>query len=68
MIFPSINELMKTVDSKYTLVVATAKRARMIEDGAPKLVECDGYKSVSVAINEIAEGKIKYIRKEKNKS
>ena len=30
MIYPSINDLVKKVDSKYTLVIATAKRAREI--------------------------------------
>lgn len=67
MIFPSINNLMKKVDSRYTLVVAVAKRARMLEDGAPKLVETNDDKSVSIAINEIAEDKIRYIRRNTKK-
>jgi len=37
MIEPSINSLLEKVDSRYTLVVATAKRARQLTDGANKL-------------------------------
>jgi DNA-directed RNA polymerase subunit omega len=62
MIEPSINSLMKNVDSRFTLVVATAKRARQLTDGAPKLVETDADKPVTIAIEEIKENKISYIR------
>ena len=34
MIFPSLSDLMKNVDSKYTLSVAVAKRARQLTNGA----------------------------------
>ncbi|MDK2809903.1 MAG: DNA-directed polymerase subunit omega [Petroclostridium sp.] len=62
MIYPSINSLMEKVDSRYTLVVATAKRARMIAQGAPKLVKSNSDKPVTIAVNEIAENKITYHR------
>ncbi|HOA97300.1 MAG TPA: DNA-directed RNA polymerase subunit omega [Acetivibrio saccincola] len=62
MIDPPIGSLLEKVDSRYTLVVAAAKRARQLTDGAPKLTECESNKAVSVAINEIDEGKITYIR------
>jgi len=62
MIYPSINELMKKVDSRYTLVVETAKRARQLVDGAPKLTKVNSDKEVTVAIHEIAEDKITYVR------
>ncbi|MDK2799890.1 MAG: DNA-directed polymerase subunit omega [Clostridiales bacterium] len=62
MIYPSINLLMEKVDSRYTLVVATAKRARLIAEGAPKLVNCNSDKPVTIAVNEIAENKITYHR------
>lgn len=55
---PSIDALMNKVDSKYTLVVAAAKRARMItEENLPSI---KGQKPVPQALLEIAEGKIKY--------
>ena len=44
MLYPAINELNKLTDSRYTLVVLTAKRARDIIDGKPVLtdVEAEG--------------------------
>lgn len=62
MIYPSINELMKKVDSRYTLVVETAKRARQLVDGANKLTKVNSDKEVTVAIHEISEDKITYVR------
>lgn len=62
MIYPSISSLMEKVDSRYTLVVASSKRARQLIDGANKLTKCTSEKPVTVAINEISENKITYIR------
>ncbi len=67
MIYPSINDLMKTTDSRYTLVVEAAKRARQLVDGSPKLSKVNSEKEVTIAINEIAEGKITYVRTNKDK-
>ncbi len=60
MIYPSIDELVKNVDSKYTLVIAAAKRARQILDGSPILLETDSTKDVTIALEEIAGGKLEY--------
>lgn len=57
---PPIDDLMKKVDSKYTLVVATAKRAREIQKTGIVFTECDSDKPVTIAINEINENKIKF--------
>jgi DNA-directed RNA polymerase subunit omega len=62
MIEPPINSLMNKVDSRYTLVVATAKRARQLAEGAHKMTKCDSDKPVTVAIHEIDENKITYVR------
>ncbi len=62
MIEPPIGSLLEKVDSRYTLVVAAAKRARQLTEGVPKLTECESEKSVTIAINEIDERKITYIR------
>ncbi len=62
MIYPAIGKLMDMVDSRYTLVVATAKRARLLAEGAPHLVECDSDKVVTIAVNEFAEQKVIYTR------
>jgi len=62
MIEPSINELLTKADSRYTLVMLAAKRARQITEGAKKLTKQESDKPVSVAINEISEDKITYVR------
>lgn len=62
MIFPPLSSLLEKVDSRYTLVIATAKRARQLADGAHKLTRCESEKPVTIALNEINENKITYIR------
>ena len=62
MLYPSINEIRKKADSRYTLVILAAKRARDIIDGKPTLVESAINKPVSIATEEIAEDKITYSR------
>jgi DNA-directed RNA polymerase subunit omega len=53
-LYPSIDEMMKKVDSKYSLVVAASRRARLLRDGgktdlrAPK-----SHKFVGIALEEI---------------
>ena len=64
MLYPSINDIRKKADSRYTLVILAAKRARDIIDGKPKLTEADVDKPVSIAANEIAEDLITYRREE----
>jgi len=53
---------MKRVDSKYTLVVEVAKRARQLVDGEKPLIEGDISKPVTLAINEVNNGLIYYKR------
>ena len=60
MLYPSINEIRKKVDSRYTLVILASMRSRDIIDGMPKLTEADVEKPVSIAANEIAEDLITY--------
>ncbi|WP_130863829.1 DNA-directed RNA polymerase subunit omega [Bacilliculturomica massiliensis] len=62
MLYPSINLLKTKADSRYTLVILAAKRARDIIEGKPKLTEEDVAKPVSIAANEIAEDLISYTR------
>ena len=59
MLYPSINEIKHKADSRYTLVILAAKRARDIVDGKPALVECKVNKPVSIAAREINEDLIK---------
>ncbi len=63
MIYPSVDELMKKFDSRYSIVIATAKRARELEDkenSAEPLVRTNSEKPVTIAVEEIYEGKIGY--------
>jgi DNA-directed RNA polymerase subunit omega len=70
-IHPKIDILLERVDSKYALVIAAAKRARQINDyhhqlgeGSfeqfpPPLVESRSKNFLTMALEEIAEGKLK---------
>lgn len=56
---PTTAELLQKInDSKFRLVIATAKRARQIANGDEKLVSVDEEAPVTIAANEIAEGKV----------
>ena len=55
MLYPSTKELMAKVDSRYTLVVAVAKRARQLIEGSEPKVESKSLKPVSIATQEIVE-------------
>lgn len=59
---PSLDVLRDRVDSRYTLVVCVAKRARQLLDGAQPLVEVASSKPVTVAMQELSEGKVLYER------
>lgn len=59
MLYPSINEIKHKADSRYTLVILAAKRARDLVDGKPPLVDCKVNRPVSIAAREINEDLIK---------
>ena len=70
MLHPSYTDLMNIVNgdveegeepviSRYSIVMATAKRARQIIGGEEPLVEIKQDKPLSIAIEELVEGKIK---------
>lgn len=56
MLYPEISKLMKGLDSRYSLVIVTAKRARQL------VSDSTNDKTVSRAINEIASGKIRCVK------
>ena len=57
---PHVNRMIETVESKYTLVIAAAKRAREIVDGASPLVDSPSRKSITIALEEIESEKVRY--------
>ena len=75
MLHPSYTDLMKVVNSdseanntqpvvnsRYSIVLATAKRARQIVKGSEPLVDdIAGKKPLSIAVEELYEGKIKIV-------
>jgi DNA-directed RNA polymerase subunit omega len=71
LIHPRIDKLLSHVDSRYALVVVAAKRARQINnyhhqlgegsfDELPPLVESRSKNYLTMSLEEVAEGKIKY--------
>ncbi|MCQ2454032.1 MAG: DNA-directed RNA polymerase subunit omega [Clostridia bacterium] len=59
---PGIVELSQKVDSRYTLVIESAKRGRQIVAGAQPLINAPELKPVSIAIEEINRGLLTYRR------
>ena len=66
MVKPTVKELLEKVDNRFELVVVTAKRARQIADGAEILTKVDEESPVTLAANEIAEGKVEIKQEEKS--
>lgn len=62
MIYPSLDHLLKKVDSKYTLVVLTARRAREIVAGDHPLVPSKSNKAVTIALEEIGADRVTFER------
>lgn len=65
---PTVVELLEKTKNRYELVIATSKRARQIANGDPKLTTVNEVSPVTLAANEIAEGKVKVVRIEENKN
>ena len=58
MVKPSVTELLKKVDNQFELVVMTAKRARQLSKGDKPLTNVEEASNVTLAADEIAEGKV----------
>ena len=70
MLYPTYNDIMEVVNkqnsehdepiikSRYSVVIAAAKRARQIIDGAPELLMEPEEKPLTVAIDELYKGKV----------
>ncbi|NLJ97251.1 MAG: DNA-directed RNA polymerase subunit omega [Clostridiales bacterium] len=73
MLHPSYTDLMKVVNcdveqgehpvvnSRYSIVIATAKRAKQLINGEEPKVDAEYPKPLSVAIQELYEGKVKIL-------
>ncbi len=58
MLYPPVADLLKNVDSRYLLVNVVAQRARQIAEDAERNHEELTEKPVTLAIWEVADGKI----------
>lgn len=58
MIYPSADTIEDRVGSRYSLVVIAAKRAKQIKEGAPILIETASTNPLTIALEEIAAGKV----------
>lgn len=58
MLYPPVAELLENVESRYLLVNVVAQRARQIAAEADELQENLPDKPVTMAIHEVAEGKL----------
>lgn len=63
MLYPSMSDMLKKVDSRYTLVMAVSKRARQIIDGEDVYTKVNTTKPVTLALHEISEDKINITKK-----
>lgn len=76
MLHPSYTDLMKVVNSdveageepvvssRYSIVMATSRRARQIIAGDEPFIEADGKKPLSIAVEELNQSKIKILNEE----
>ncbi len=58
MLYPPVADLLKNVDSRYLLVNVVAQRARQIASEAEEFQEELTEKPVTLAIREVADGKL----------
>jgi DNA-directed RNA polymerase subunit omega len=73
MLHPSYTDLMRVVNSevepgeqpvvnsRYSIVIATARRARQLIDGATPLVDVAYPKPLSIAVEELYRSKVKIV-------
>ena len=67
MLYPPVADMLKNVESRYLLVNVVAQRARQIAAEAEELQEELTEKPVTLAIREVAEGKLTASVKEEYK-
>ena len=58
MLYPAMNVLTSYVPNRYMLVNVVARRARQIAEAAEEVGETLNEKPVTIAINEVAAGKL----------
>ena len=79
MLHPSYTDLMKVVNSevepgeqpvvnsRYSIVLATAKRARQLINGVDPMVRATSAKPLSIAVEELCQSKVKIVNDDETK-
>ena len=67
MLYPPVADLLKNVNSRYLLVNVVAQRARQIAQEAEEMQEELPEKPVTLAIREVADGKLSATLKDEYK-
>lgn len=58
-LYPSVDALLQKIDSRYSLVMLSSKRAHELDNGAPELLDhYKSSKSLGKALEEIEAGKV----------
>ena len=55
---PTVTDLLKIVNNRFELVTIASKRARQIAAGKPTVTKVKSHSAVTLATNEVAEGKV----------
>ena len=62
MVKPTVKDLLNHAENRFALVIETSRRARQIANGDKKLTNVDEESPVTLAANEINEGKVEIIK------
>lgn len=60
-----IERLLEKTGDPYHLIIAAARRTRQLVEGAPRLTKAKASRETTIALHEIAEGKVSFRKIEK---
>lgn len=58
--FMEVEKMIDLLDNRYKFSIVSARRARLLNDGAEKKIETTTKKNPTIAIMEVAANKIKF--------
>lgn len=61
---PTMASLEDKCSNRFQLVVAVALRSKQLKEGAQPLVDCGSQNPITIAMHEIAQGKIQIVQDE----
>ena len=59
MLYMPLQDLTKKVSSLFKLTLLAARRAQQLNEGVKPVIESESHKVSSIALEEIAQGKVK---------